>query len=186
LIKPDCVKRYAVCGSVLILVLTIAGAVAHVEADSMPPDARALFGQISLSFEPNVGQEDGAVKFLSRTPSYTMFMKQDEVVLALRPHSPSTAASQVPSSSSRAIHIKFVDANQAVEIKGLEELSGTVNYFVGNDESKWKTDISTYRKVNYSGIYSGIDLVFYGTNHKLEYDFVVKPGADPREIRQYR
>jgi hypothetical protein len=183
LIKPDCVKRYAVCGSVLILVLTIAGAVAHVEADSMPPDARALFGQISLSFEPNVGQEDGAVKFLSRTPSYTMFMKQDEVVLALRPHSPSTAASQVPSSSSRTIHIKFVDANQAVEIKGLEELSGTVNYFVGNDESKWKTDISTYRKVNYNGIYSGIDLVFYGTNHKLEYDFVVKPGADPREIR---
>jgi hypothetical protein len=149
----------------------------------MSPDARALFGQLSLSFEPNVGQEDSAVKFLSRAPSYTMFMKQDEGVIVLRHHRPSTGATQVPSSSSRAIHIKFVDANQTAEIKGTEELSGRVNYFVGNDESKWKTDISTYRKVNYNGIYPGIDLVFYGTNHKLEYDFVVKPGADPREIR---
>jgi hypothetical protein len=184
LIKPDPGKRHTLCGAILILVLTIAGALPRtVEADSAPTGTRALLGQIPLNFEPNVGQEDDAVKFLSRGPSYSMFMTQDELVFGFLSHGSHPSASQAPSRISSMIHMKFVGANPDSEIKGGRELPGRVNYFLGNDARRWKTDISTFREVNYSDIYSGIDLVFYGTGQKLEYDFVVKPGADPTEIR---
>ena len=57
------------------------------------------------------------------------------------------------------------------------------HYFIGNDSKKWRTDISTYGKVKYHGVYEGIDLVYYGNQGKLEYDFVVSPGADPSAIK---
>ncbi len=57
-----------------------------------------------------------------------------------------------------------------------------VNYFVGNDSKKWHAGVPTYGKVSYTGVYPGIDLVFYGNQSQLEYDFVVAPGADPDQI----
>ncbi|PYN13738.1 MAG: hypothetical protein DME05_17700, partial [Candidatus Rokuibacteriota bacterium] len=40
----------------------------------------------------------------------------------------------------------------------------------------------TYARVRYEDLYPGIDLVYYGNQRQLEYDFVVRPGADPRRI----
>jgi hypothetical protein len=57
-----------------------------------------------------------------------------------------------------------------------------VNYFIGNDPKKWHTDVPAYAKVKYTSVYPGIDLVFYGNQRELEYDFVVAPGADPKAI----
>jgi len=57
-----------------------------------------------------------------------------------------------------------------------------VNYFRGNNPRKWATDVPTYKRVSYTGVYSGIDLVYYGNQRQLEYDFVVAPGADPKQI----
>jgi hypothetical protein len=66
---------------------------------------------------------------------------------------------------------------------GADELPGKANYFLGNDPSKWRTNIPTYAKVRYESIYPGVDLVYYGTQGgELEYDFVVAPRADPRAI----
>lgn len=184
LIQYDRVRRHALRGSVLILVLAIVGALPRtVEADSVPTDPRALFGQIPLSFEPNIGQEDEAVRFLSRGPSYAMFMMQDELVLGFLSHKSHSADPRATSKVSSMIHMKFVGARPDSKMKGSGELPGKVNYFLGNDARKWQTDISTFREVNYSGVYPGIDLVFYGTGQKLEYDFVVKPGEDPNAIR---
>ena len=66
---------------------------------------------------------------------------------------------------------------------GLDELPGKSNYFIGNDPAKWRTNVPTYAKVRYENVYPGIDLVYYGNQRQLEYDFVVAPGADPRAIR---
>ena len=66
---------------------------------------------------------------------------------------------------------------------GEEELPGKVNYFIGHDPAKWHTDVTTYAKVRYEEVYPGIDLVYYGNQGQLEYDFVVRPGADPARIR---
>ena len=59
---------------------------------------------------------------------------------------------------------------------------GRSNYFIGNDPTKWRTNVPQFSKVKYAGVYPGIDLVFYGNQRNLEYDFVVAPGADPTRI----
>jgi hypothetical protein len=68
-------------------------------------------------------------------------------------------------------------------VSGVDEMSGKSNYFIGNDAKKWHTNVPRYAKVKYTGVYSGIDLVYYGNQQQLEYDFVVAPGADPRRIQ---
>ena len=80
------------------------------------------------------------------------------------------------------LRMKLRHANPAAKVTGMDELAGTSNYFIGNDPAKWRTKVPTYAKVKYEGIYSGIDLVYYGNQRQLEYDFIVAPGADPRRI----
>ncbi|MDD5035850.1 MAG: hypothetical protein PHE55_13950, partial [Methylococcaceae bacterium] len=82
-----------------------------------------------------------------------------------------------------ALRMKLLGANPNPDIGGLDELPGKVNYFTGNDPSKWRAGVSTYAKVRYASVYPGIDLVYYGNQRQLEYDFVVNPGADPNAIR---
>lgn len=78
--------------------------------------------------------------------------------------------------------MKLIGANPDAEVKGMDQLPGKVNYFIGNDSSKWQTNIPTYGKVRYQNVYEGIDLVYYGNQGTLEYDFVVAPGADPKKV----
>jgi hypothetical protein len=66
---------------------------------------------------------------------------------------------------------------------GEERLPGTANYFVGNDPAQWRAAVPTYSRVRYSGVYPGVDLLYYGNQRQLEYDFVVAPAADPEQIR---
>jgi hypothetical protein len=80
------------------------------------------------------------------------------------------------------LRIKLVGANPKSTVRGLEELPGKSNYFIGNDPKKWRTDVPNYAKVKYESVYPGVDLVYYGNQRQLEYDFVVQPGADPRQI----
>ena len=67
-------------------------------------------------------------------------------------------------------------------IVGEQPLSTKVNYFIGRDPSKWRRNVSTYSKIRYRSVYPGIDLVYYGSNHRLEYDFDLAPGADASQI----
>jgi hypothetical protein len=80
------------------------------------------------------------------------------------------------------LRMKLRNANPAAKVTGEDELAGTSNYFIGNDPAKWRTNVPTYAKVKYEGIYPGIDLVYYGNQRQLEYDFIVAPGADPHRI----
>src|SRR5712692_4289403 len=84
--------------------------------------------------------------------------------------------------TSSVLRMKLRNANPAAKVTGVDELAGTSNYFIGNDPAKWRSGVPTYAKVKYEGIYSGIDLVYYGNQRQLEYDFIVAPGADPRRI----
>jgi hypothetical protein len=81
------------------------------------------------------------------------------------------------------LRMKLVGANPAPKISGVDELAGKSNYFIGKDPKKWRTNVPIYAKVNYQRVYPGVDLVYHGTQGKLEYDFVVAPGADPGVIR---
>ena len=136
----------------------------------------ALFGGIPLYFIPNKGQVDKAAVFYARTPHYTLWMAAGELVF------------DSPGSVTRDVcRLVFLDANQHPEIVPLKMSEHRVNYYWGKDRSKWLTDIPTSKVVLYKNLFDRIDLKVYGQEKQVEYDWVVKPGADPKAIRfQYR
>jgi Beta-propeller repeat/Abnormal spindle-like microcephaly-assoc'd, ASPM-SPD-2-Hydin len=159
------------------------------------------YGQIPLSFEPNAGQTDARVKFLSRGPGYTVFLTNDEAVLALsggskRKQSPSaenalplagfreiSSPRPEPGRTTAVLRMHLIDANKNAEVAGMDQLPGTTNYFLGKDPRNWRTNVVNYRKVSYRDVYPGVDLVYYGNQRQLEYDFVIAPGSDPAAIK---
>jgi hypothetical protein len=78
--------------------------------------------------------------------------------------------------------MRWVGASDWPQVVGLERLPGYSNYFTGGDPRAWHTKVPHYRRVMYSDVYPGVDLVFYGKQQQLEYDYVLSPGADPKGI----
>jgi hypothetical protein len=161
---------------------TNAGREPHVSASTPARITIAKnYGQLPLRFEANLGQTDAVTQFLSRGDGFSLFLASTESVLELRDLYLRTSASEPKPSS--LLRMKLLGANRTPRAEGLERLSGTSNYFIGNDPKKWRTDIPNYAKVQFEGIYPGVDLVYYGNQQQLEYDFIVAPGADPAVIR---
>ena len=173
------------------------------------PKRVASYGKLPLSFEDNQGQTDARVRFLARGGGYTIFLTDDEAVLALKKSSAVSVRSSVtptirsahaglksgatsgdrpttddgPRTTDSVLRMKLVGANAPAAVTGGDELPGKTNYFLGNDPKKWLTNVRNYAKVKYAGVYPGVDLVYYGNQGgQLEYDFVVAPGADPNMI----
>lgn len=144
------------------------------------------YGRLPLSFEANEGQVDRSVKFISRGQGYGLFLTASEAVLALRQDEGERDNWQgIPSPSSgraAALRMKLAGASPEPQVYGQEELAGKSNYFIGDDPQGWRTNIKTYGKVRYEAVYPGIDLVYYGNQRQLEYDFILAPGARAEKI----
>src|SRR5882762_9272987 len=162
------------------------------------------YRKLPLSFEPNVGQTDSRVRFLSRGDGYGLFLTQQEVVLVLAPvasrqpsisrskrarflrlrqqQSEPTSTASPDGISPSVLRMNFKGTNQTSRILGLDKLPGKTSYFIGNDPTKWRTDVPTYARFQYEGIYPGVDLTFYGYQQQLEFDLSLKPGAAPQAI----
>ncbi|HXW17268.1 MAG TPA: SBBP repeat-containing protein [Candidatus Acidoferrales bacterium] len=148
----------------------------------------AAYGDLPLRFEANHGQTDPRVNFISRGSTSALFLTPSSAVLTLDVASSVSKPSQYgPANSPRpdrvALQLSLAGANASAPADGLNPLPGPSNYFVGNDPHNWRTNIPTFAKVRYTGIYPGVDLVYYGNHRALEYDFIVSPAADPRRIR---
>jgi hypothetical protein len=148
------------------------------------------YAKLPMSFEPNVGQANAQAKFLARGEGYTVFLTPGEAVLGLRngtrtkPRDLTRDSVASPERrSGDTLRIKLIGANSEPVLAGIDELPGKSNYLKGNQPANWHVGIPTYRKVAEPGVYSGIDLVYYGTQRQLEYDFIVGPGEDPRVIQ---
>jgi uncharacterized repeat protein (TIGR01451 family) len=139
----------------------------------------AAYGHLPLIFEPNQGQSDRRVKFLARGSAYGLFLTAQSAVLTLH-HSESSSQHTVYTSS--VLSMELSNANSRAEIKGEDTLPGKSNYFIGNDPAKWQSDIPQFARVRYVSVYPGIDLVFYGNQGRLEYDFEAAPGSDPSRV----
>jgi hypothetical protein len=149
------------------------------------------YGKLPLYFEANQGQTDEQVKFLARGGGNTLFLTPSEAVVVLtKREQPARGGfpgarlrpAQGRSATRTVLRMTFVGANPEPRLMGTEELAGKANYFIGNDPATWRTNVPTYAKVHYQGLYPGIDLIYYGNGHQLEYDFVVGSGADPDRI----
>jgi uncharacterized protein (TIGR03437 family) len=135
------------------------------------------YGKLPLSFEANAGQADPSVKFLARNASGGVYLTAHEAILAL-PNCDSASKVQPT-----LLRLKLHNANAAPQLTGENELPGKSHYLLGKDQSRWQRNIANYARVRYHSVYPGIDLVYYGNQQRLEYDFVIAPGADPRAIK---
>jgi Beta-propeller repeat len=136
------------------------------------------YGRLPIRFEENAGQAGAEVKFLARGGGYNLFLTQSEAVLRLpRLRSRSDADAQ------SVVRMKLIGADPAPRMEGLDRLPGRSNYLIGRDESRWRRNVASFAKVRYRSVYPGIDLIYYGNQRQLEYDFVVAPGADHQMIR---
>jgi hypothetical protein len=158
------------------LVLAVFSTSALAQTDSGPTPAGpkhvglSQYGKLPLSFEANSGQTDGRVKFFSRGNGYSLFLTEDEAVVVLKKdgHGRTGATRQVTSPTRKSnpnesligdtIRMQLLGANATARVVGSEELPGKANYFIGNDPSKWRTNVPTYSKVKYEDVYPGIDL----------------------------
>ncbi|MFN0166340.1 MAG: SBBP repeat-containing protein [Bryobacteraceae bacterium] len=136
------------------------------------PVTPARYGRTPVRFEPNAGQADSRVLFLSRDNGFQVYLTRNEAVFALE------AADRT-----EFLRMRVEGASPGVRVQGEEALAGRSNYLIGNDPANWHKDVPHFGRVRYQGIYPGIDLVYYSKESRLEYDFVLAPGADPGAIR---
>ena len=153
---------------------------------------RAALRSAPLQFEANVGQTDGRVKYTARGAGYVLFLTPEEAVVSF--HKPFVrekrpiyleardAGASPDEPIGGVVRMKFVGANTSAAISGQEARQTHVNYFLGKDPRNWRRDVPGFGRVKYEGIYPGVDALFYGEARHMEYDFVVKPGANPGAI----
>jgi hypothetical protein len=158
---------------------------------------KEAYGKLPLSFEANQGQANKEVKFISQGSGYKLFLTATKAVMTLNSSRESKAKDQksfikdnkldrglqTPSLDQTVLQMQLVGANPAPGITGIDLLPGKSNYFIGNDPKEWRTNIAQYAKVRYQNVYPGVDMVYYGNQRQLEYDFIVAPGSDPEKIR---
>jgi hypothetical protein len=167
---------------------------------AVSPAVAANYGKLPLSFEANQGQADSRVRFISRGSGYSLFLTDTAAVLALskpepgkqealRPKAPAANPTALKkarlaiAAKTDVISMELAGAARSSRVAGDDQLRGTANYFLGNDPAKWRTNIPTYAKVKYSEVYPGVDLVYYGNQRQLEYDFLIAPGASAKPVK---
>ena len=137
-------------------------------ADAALSQARTALARLPLRFEANRGQWDPAVRYAARANGYALLLTAAGPVVAFP--------------GSQRVAIRLLDSNRAAPIEALDPLPSHTDYFLGGRDH-WHTGIPNYSRVRYGAVYPGIDVVYYGNPSRLEYDFVLQPGADPRAIR---
>ncbi|MGH9938821.1 MAG: SBBP repeat-containing protein, partial [Blastocatellia bacterium] len=188
-------QPFIIATTVVILAGSIIALKRPVSAPVAQTRALSAFGQLPLSFEAR-----GDAQFIARGAGYSIELRPDEAVLRLRsanrgwpkekPGFSLTDAANPQSSTSNGrdpqstlVRMKLAGAHPAPRAEALAPLAGKVNYFIGSDPQAWRAGAPTYAKVRYQSVYPGIDLVYYGNQRQIEYDFIVASGADPRVIR---
>ncbi len=158
------------------------------------PVARDL-GRLPLSFERNEGQADAKVRFLTHSGDSALFLTPSEAVFTL-PAQPSGPFRKHTSPEKKrgtqqatqkimqtALRMQMVGSDPKASSLQQQPLEGRINYFIGKDPSKWHAGVPTFGRVGFHQVYHGVDLIYYGNQRHLEYDFIVAPHADPRQIK---
>jgi hypothetical protein len=131
------------------------------------PQGKAAMARLPLRFEENRGQSDPSVRFTARSAGTSLQL---------------TARGPLFEVGSTPVEIGLVHANAKAAIEPLDRLPAMTDYMVGPRE-QWRTGIASFARIRYHEVYPGIDVVYYGNQNQLEYDFVLAPGANPDAIR---
>ncbi|HEY1463463.1 MAG TPA: SBBP repeat-containing protein, partial [Terriglobales bacterium] len=175
-------SAFTVLTALALGLTAVANAQSHHSQTSVPSNGadaarvRAAYAQLPLIFEQNQGQTDSQVKFLAHGNDYGLFLTRNAAVLSLQ----QTTAEKLQRA---VLNMQLVGANADSAIAGTDRLPGTSSYFIGNDPSMWHKNIPQYARVRYASVYPGVDLVYYGNQGKLEYDFHIAAQVDPSELK---
>ena len=169
-----------VTGASLAVLFLFGGTAADAQAPAPSVQIGAGYGKLPLSFEPNRGQAATPVRFIARGAGYTISLSPTSAMFALRRNATGRESSPVESA---VVRMDLLGANPDAAMRPFDKLPGIANYLMGSKGAKWPTNLPTYAKTRSLNVYPGIDLVYYGTQGRLEYDFVLAPGADPSRIR---
>jgi len=187
----------------IVAVLTLLGSAALIASPiwasvpSVPPaagsgsvskaEAAEDYGLLPLFFTQNQGQVDPQVKFYTRGLGHAIFFTSEAMVLSLNRASDDVerhAGKKKGAGDQALVQLRPQGIRPGVEILATDPLPGKVNHYQGNDSSKWRTGMPTFKSVLYREAYPGIDLKFYGTRQQqVEYDLIIKPGADPKQVK---
>jgi len=183
--RVRCFSAIVVGAMFAVIAPTLAG-----EPVGASPTLLTALGKLPLRFEAGEGAAGAPERFVARGPAYHLTITSTETVvsvckgkaLASDPPVLASPGSTTAPWSDRNLRLEFVGAGASARIAGENELSGSVNYFLGNDPARWRTAVPTFARVRVADLYLGISLIHYGNQNYLEYDFVVDPGADPSVI----
>jgi len=137
----------------------------------LPAQTRMNLGSLPLWFETAQGGAT-TTQFVARGRDSEITISADGVQFALRQSNQQVGSARM----------EFTGANRSAEISGGAELAGKINYFTGNDPARWQPGRDAFGQVRVAGIYPGINVVFYGNQQRLEYDFDLQPGARPESV----
>ncbi len=163
----------------------------HANASKMP-----------LYFIENQGQLDARVGYYLRGHDTSVYFTPQGIIYALTGSSTATTATtatiagqagrsktarpekqlQTAAPQRWAVAVDFVGANPSARPVGERPTSAVVSYFHGS-QTDWQVGVPTFASVRYADLWPGIDLVYEGTSNQLKYTFLVRPGADPHQIK---
>ncbi len=131
--------------------------------------ATVLAATPPIQFEQNRGQTDGRVRYLARYPQGTVFFTDREIVFSR--------------GETKPVRFELLDSNREANWELSEPTGEQTFYMVGRDRSRWADDVRHYARLGRRSVYPGIDETWYGKEQRIEYDFLIAPGSDPRRIR---
>jgi hypothetical protein len=154
-----------------------------------PPTPQSF--RLPLAFEQNRGQAPPQVEWMGQDSRYRVLFggdgatfllpdKNDVRAMAVRRPVPMDHSFRMKYS---AMRMKLAGGRPWTNISGEEPTGGVSNYLNETDLKGWISDVPHYARVKIAGVYKGIDLMFYNQGGNLEYDFVVAPSADPKQIQ---
>src|SRR5262245_29059527 len=132
------------------------------------------YAHLPIAFVENRGQTDRRVRYYAVGSRYSFYLTQNAIVLSFLNES---AASEL------ALSLQFLGSNPSAVIYGEKRAAGDVNYFHGNDATEWRTNVPRYSQVVYRDLWEGVDLRLREERGTLKYEFLVRAGARPADIR---
>ena len=147
---------------------------------AVPPAVRSMLSDLPAGYDANEGQFDPSVRFVTHGGGVVAWLRDGEVVLVLGTDDPGTAASSPrPHPATKSVGVVRMRFGGAVSPRGTSRLEGVSNWVVGDDPTRWRSGVASFREARYEAVAPGVDLVWHGTRRALEYDLLVAPGADP-------
>ncbi len=153
-----------------------------------------LVAQRSVPFLQNRGQWPEPVKFRAEMADATVWIEPaallidrfDRNALQQLSHAHVNGMPNGPLSQlirHHAIRLRFMATNSDPEIEPVGVRPGAFNFLIGNDPSKWASNVHAFSAIDQKNIYPGVDLRIRTDASGLKYDLFLAPDVDPTIVK---